>query len=128
MNVDRATTQRRFAHLGLHAGLGVYHPRNRKDLKLELYEAIGQTIDLNFAGVARADERFAGQNLYQERASGHLLQSSWVPEQDVQFLEPDRKALTSLRASVASTHQQRSTVFDERRSGDDRRRSARNGR
>ena len=81
-------TRRRFQHLGEYAGRAVYEPRNRRDLKMQLVEAIGRTVDVYFAGVADADERYAGQNLYQERSGGHILQSSWIPEEDLRFLEP----------------------------------------
>jgi len=81
-------TQRRFRDLGEHAGLAIYQPRTMRDLKMQLAGAVGRTVDLYFAGVADDDERYAGQNLYQERRGGHILQGSWVPEEDVRFLEP----------------------------------------
>jgi hypothetical protein len=57
-------------------------------LKQQLFGAIGQTIDFNFAGIAGEDEPFAGQNLYQECSATSILQSSWIPEQDLEFLAP----------------------------------------
>ena len=81
-----ARAHRTFAHLGEHAGLAIYRPRDRHDLKQQLFGAIGQTIDFNFAGIAGDDEPFAGQNLYQECSATSLLQSSWIPEQDLEFL------------------------------------------
>lgn len=93
MSGSRVPRQRKFAFPSEHAGLGVYQPRNREDLKVELYAAIGQTVDLDFVGIARDDERFAGQNLYQEHNGGRVLQSSWIPEQDVLF--PGRGAVTT---------------------------------
>jgi hypothetical protein len=86
------TPTRRFQHLGEHAGLAVYQPRDARDLKMQLLEAIGRTVDVYFAGVAAADERYAGQNMYQERSGGHILQSSWIPEEDLRFLEPSLSA------------------------------------
>ena len=65
--------QRKFALAREHAGFGVYQPRTRKDLKFELYGAIGRTIDLDFAGIARDDERFTGQNLVVSHNSADLL-------------------------------------------------------
>jgi hypothetical protein len=41
---------------------------------------------LEFAGIADPDEQFGGQNLYQER-DGELLQHSWVPEEDLEFID-----------------------------------------
>jgi len=79
---------RTFAQLGEHAGLAIYKPRQRRDLKQQLFGAIGQTIDFNFAGIAGEDEPFAGQNLYQECGATSILQSSWIPEQDLEFLAP----------------------------------------
>ena len=79
---------RTFAQLGEHAGLAIYKPRQRRDLKQQLFGAIGQTIDFNFAGIAGEDEPFAGQNLYQECGATSILQSSWIPEQDLEFLSP----------------------------------------
>jgi hypothetical protein len=77
-----------FAQLGEHAGFAIYKPRDRRDLKQQLFGAIGQTIDFNFAGIAGEDEPFAGQNLYQECGATSILQSSWIPEQDLEFLAP----------------------------------------
>jgi hypothetical protein len=82
----RARAHRTFAQLGEHAGLAIYRPRDRRDLKQQLFGAIGQTIDFNFAGIAGEDEPFSGQNLYQECGATSILQSSWVPEQDLEFL------------------------------------------
>ncbi len=78
---------RTFSQVGEYAGRAVYRPRDRRDLKADLYPAIGQTVELEFAGVARAEERFAGQNLYRERGPGAWLPSSFVPEEDVEFLD-----------------------------------------
>jgi hypothetical protein len=83
-----ARAPRTFAALGEHAGLAIYKPRDRRDLKQQLFGAIGQTIDFNFAGIAGEDEPFAGQNLYQESSATSILQSSWIPEQDLEFLAP----------------------------------------
>ena len=94
--------QRKFALAREHAGFGVYQPRTRKDLKFELYGAIGRTIDLDFAGIARADERFTGQNLYQEHDGERILQGSWIPEQDVRFPEPDVASKTGDRRTSKS--------------------------
>jgi hypothetical protein len=48
--------------------------------------AIGHTVELEFAGVASSEEPFAGQNVYRERGGGLLL-NSWVPEEDLQFID-----------------------------------------
>jgi hypothetical protein len=78
--------RRHFARLGEDAGRARYQPCDRRDLKLELYPAIGQIVNIMFAGVAGPDEQFAGQNVYCERDS-RWLHSSFVPEQDLEFLD-----------------------------------------
>src|SRR5476651_1753353 len=89
MSLSRVPRQQKFALVHEHAGVGVYQPQSRKGLKFEPYGAIGRTVDLDFAGIAGDDERFAGQNLYQEHDGERILQGSWIPEQDVRFAEPD---------------------------------------
>ena len=77
---------RRFTKTGEYAGRAVYRPHHKRDLKDGLFQAIGCTVELEFAGVASAEEDFAGQNLYQERG-GERLQHSWVPEEDLEFID-----------------------------------------
>jgi hypothetical protein len=77
---------RRFTKIGEYAGRAIFRPHHRRDLKDGLFPAIGCTVELEFAGVARRDEDFTGQNLYQERG-GDLLQHSWVPEEDLEFID-----------------------------------------
>ena len=71
--------------LGEYVGRARYKPRTQHDLKLELRQAIGSFVDLKFAGVAGPDEPFAGQRIFQE-SERRILCSSWVPEQDVDFV------------------------------------------
>ncbi len=77
---------RKFTTPGEYAGRAVYRPHHTRDLKDGLWHAIGHTVELEFSGVATSDEEFAGQNLYQERG-GELLLHSWVPEEDLQFID-----------------------------------------
>ena len=84
MSTDRP--RRHFTHLGEYAGRAIFKPHHRRDLKDGLFHAIGQIVELEFAGVAGPDEQFSGQNLYQER-DGELLLHSWVPEEDLQFID-----------------------------------------
>ena len=79
---------RHFTKLGEYAGRAVFKPHHHRDLKDGLFNAIGSVVELEFAGVAGPDEQFSGQNLYQERGAGELLQHSWVPEEDLEFLDP----------------------------------------
>ena len=84
--------RRGFKQLGEYAGRAIFRPHHKRDLKEGLFQAIGRTVELVFAGVATDDEQFSGQNLYQERG-GQLLQRSWVPEEDLEFI--DESAPTS---------------------------------
>ena len=77
---------RQFTKPGEYAGRAVFQPHHKRDLKDSLFRAIGSIVELEFAGVANPEEDFAGQNLYQERG-GELLQHSWVPEEDLQFID-----------------------------------------
>jgi hypothetical protein len=76
---------RSFTKPGEYAGRAIFKPRHRSDLKDGLFQAIGCTVELEFAGVAGPEEPFAGQNLYQELHT-ELLQHSWVPEEDLEFI------------------------------------------
>ena len=82
----RTANHRTFTKRGEYAGRAVFRPHHTRDLKDGLFQVIGSIIELEFAGVANPEEEFAGQNLYQER-SGELLQHSWVPEEDLQFID-----------------------------------------
>jgi hypothetical protein len=77
---------RHFTHPGEYAGRAIFRPHHKRDLKDGLFQAIGCIVELEFAGIADPDEQFGGQNLYQER-DGELLQHSWVPEEDLQFID-----------------------------------------
>jgi hypothetical protein len=77
---------RHFTKKGEYAGRAIFRPHHRRDLKDGLFQAIGCTVELEFAGVASPEEPFGGQNLYQERR-GELLQHSWVPEEDLEFID-----------------------------------------
>lgn len=83
-SIDRK--HRHFAQRGEYAGRAVFRPHHRHDLKDGLFQAIGCVVELEFAGVAGRDEQFSGQNLYQERR-GDLLMHSWVPEEDLEFID-----------------------------------------
>lgn len=70
---------------GDYAGAAVYRPRDLRELKWELNEAVGATFQLTYVGIAGPDEEFAGQRLFQERSGGTLR--SWLAEQDLEFIE-----------------------------------------
>jgi hypothetical protein len=84
MSADRP--RRHFTQPGEYAGRAMFRPHHKRDLKEGLFEVIGRSVELEFAGIAGPDEQFSGQNLYQER-DGELLQHSWVPEEDLEFID-----------------------------------------
>jgi hypothetical protein len=51
-----------------------------------LTRAIGQVIEVGYAGIAPQGEMFAGQALYLEWRSDDLLDGHLIPEQDLEFL------------------------------------------
>src|SRR5262245_15982715 len=69
---------------GEYAGVAIYRPRDRRDLKPELYAAIGKPFHLSYTCLAAEDEPFAGQMMFQEHKGGKLR--SFVPEQDLEFV------------------------------------------
>ena len=77
--------------VGEYAGRAVYRPRTKRDLKPELYDAIGKVVTLEFAGIAWPDEPFAGQRLFRER-DGEVLCFTWVPERDLEFMPTEDPA------------------------------------
>ena len=80
---------RTFSCRGEYAGRAIFRPRRLSDLKMQLYRAIGHTVELEFAGVGRPGERFAYQNLYREHGRAVWLDHSFVPEEDLVFLTQD---------------------------------------
>ena len=69
---------------GQYAGVAIYRPRDRRDLKPELYPAIGKAFHVSYACLAEPGELYAGQMLFQEQKAGALR--SWLPEQDLEFV------------------------------------------
>ena len=69
---------------GQYAGVAIYRPRDRRDLKPDLYEAIGKPFHLTYTGLADPDEPWGGQMLFQEQKARTLR--SWLPEQDLEFV------------------------------------------
>jgi len=84
---------------GQYAGRARFQPRHVELVPEELEPAIGQVVELGFAGVAPAEDIYAGQNLYLEWRRDTLLRGFVIPEQDLQFVEaarPKPAMLTSL--------------------------------
>ena len=95
---------------GEYAGLAIYRPRDRRDLKPELYAAIGKAFHLSYTCIAEPGEPFAGQMLFQERKAGPLR--SWLPEQDLEFVAVAQP--TAVPASSATVQTPARTVQDQR--------------
>jgi hypothetical protein len=52
-----------------------------------LTRAIGQVMEVGFAGFASKSDVFAGQAMYLEWRSDDILDGYLIPEQDLEFLE-----------------------------------------
>jgi hypothetical protein len=75
-----------FLPVGAYAGRARFNPRQRAALTPTLERAIGQVIEVGFAGIAAKGEMFAGQALYLEWRSDDVLDGFLIPEQDLEFL------------------------------------------
>jgi hypothetical protein len=96
-----SSTPAHLRHLlpGQYAGVAIYRPRDRRDLKPELYAAIGKPFHLTYTCLADPDEPYAGQMMFQEQKAGALR--SWLPEQDLEFVTVAPAA--AVRPGVPST-------------------------
>jgi hypothetical protein len=72
--------------VGSYAGRACFRPSNPAALAPVLQRAVGQVIELGFAGMASHDEPFAGQALYLEWRRDEILDGFLIPEQDLEFL------------------------------------------
>src|SRR5438132_7756160 len=84
---------------GQYAGVAIYRPRDRRDLKPELYAAIGKAFHLSYTCLAEPGEPYAGQMLFQERKARSLR--SWLPEQDLEFVTVSPSAAGRTTAAAA---------------------------
>lgn len=87
--------------VGEYAGRAVYRPRTKRDLRPELYDAIGKVM----TRIAWPDEPFAGQHLFRER-DGEVLCFCWVPEHDLEFMpgeDPADAAAPDMLVSQSQT-------------------------
>ena len=64
-----------------------YHPRHHCDLKEGLFDAIGKTVEVEYIGLADSDDLYAGERLYKETQINGALQNTWVPEEDLDFID-----------------------------------------
>jgi hypothetical protein len=75
---------------GAYAGRARYCPRHPSHIPIALHRAIGQLLEVGCAGVALANEKFAGQALYLEWRRDDFFQGYLIPEQDLEFLPAPR--------------------------------------
>jgi hypothetical protein len=75
-----------FLNVGAYAGRARFRPTARAALTPALERAVGQIVEVAFAGYAAKDEMFAGQALYLEWRSDVMLDGFLIPEQDLEFL------------------------------------------
>src|SRR2546428_508634 len=74
------------------AGGAISRRGRREALNPGRLPAIAKVLEMQFAAVAEYDEASPGQNLYQEyRRNAGLLQSSFIPEEDLQFIDGTRQ-------------------------------------
>ena len=75
-----------FLTVGAYAGRARFCPTARAALTPSLERAIGQIVEVGYAGIAPPGEMFAGQALYLEWRSDDVLDGYLIPEQDLEFL------------------------------------------
>jgi len=75
-----------FPAIGEYAGRARYLPGDISTLLPELRAAVGQIVEVQFAGMAPAGP-FAGQCLYREVPTRAILGGTQIPEQDLDFIE-----------------------------------------
>jgi hypothetical protein len=72
---------------GEYAGRARFRPGDGAVLTPALERAIGQVVEVRFAGTAAADEPFAGQALYVEWRHDKFLGGCVIPRQDLEFID-----------------------------------------
>jgi hypothetical protein len=91
-----------FSAVGAYAGRARFRPGARAIVAPTLREAIGQVIEVGFAGVAGPGEMFAGQALYLEWGGDQLLDGFLIPEQDLEFVDRGRSVSCTLSFPAGS--------------------------
>src|SRR4051812_48437218 len=83
---------------GAYAGHARFRPRDIGKLPHLLAAAADHVVEVAFAGIAPANEPFAGQALFLEWRNDDLLHGFLVPEQDLEFLiEQDENTADRVR-------------------------------
>ena len=97
-----------FSAVGAYAGRARFQPSDRAVVTPTLQRAIGQVIEVGFAGIAAAGELFAGQALYLEWRTDQVLDGFLIPEQDLEFVDRGRSVSCTLRFPSAGSTSARS--------------------
>ncbi|SRR5712692_3053601 len=72
--------------VGSYAGRARFRPTARAVLTPALKRAIGQVVEVGFAGIAERDGPFAGEALYLEWRRDEVLDGFLIPERELEFL------------------------------------------
>jgi hypothetical protein len=72
---------------GEYAGRARFRPSDGAILTPTLRQAIGQVVEVRFAGIAPRGEPFAGQALYVEWRHDKFLDGCVIPTQDLEFID-----------------------------------------
>ena len=73
--------------VGSYAGRARFRPTDRVTLTPSLERAVGQVVQVGFAGMAPLDGPFAGQALYLEWRRDDIFDGFLIPEQDLEFVD-----------------------------------------
>ena len=72
---------------GEYAGRARFRPTDGAVLTPALHRAVGQVVEVRFAGIAAHGEPFAGQALYVEWRHDKFLDGRVIPTQDLEFID-----------------------------------------
>lgn len=98
-----------FSAVGAYAGRARFQPSDGAVITPTLQRAIGQVIEVGFAGIAATGELFAGQPLYLEWRSDRVLDGFLIPEQDLEFVDRGRSVTSTLSFPSAGSTSARSS-------------------
>lgn len=88
--------------VGAYAGWARFQPNDRAVLPLALERAVGQVIEVGYAGIAPNGEPFAGQAMYLEWRRDEVLDGFLVPEQDLEFLHARPGGVVSAQPQIGA--------------------------
>ena len=79
-------TEQRSRRPGEYAGRARFVPQYPELLPPELQRAVGQVVEVAFAGIAPPDGGFPGQELYLEWRRDDLFDGFHIPGRDLEFI------------------------------------------